>query len=126
MAAPAPKRVARKHPTPKDTTVWRSARGSLPTKPSRKAFSAGSWVKWTGTNGRDYHGIVSNDRATLHQVTGEVATGSRSARVKAVIIPADGSEILPLALPNANHWKAEAKQAGRWIQVQRMDMEEAA
>ncbi|MGW5256950.1 hypothetical protein ACWERW_29005 [Streptomyces sp. NPDC004012] len=82
---------------------------------------------WTGTNGRDYQGIVSTDRATLHQVTGEVATGSRSARVKAVIIPADGSDILPLALPNANHWKAEAKQAGRWVHVKRMDdMEEAA
>ncbi|MEU9475263.1 hypothetical protein [Streptomyces sp. NPDC048191] len=56
----------------------------------------------------------------------EVPFGPRSARVKAVIIPADGSVTMPLALPNANHYKAEVKQAGRWIQVQRMDMEDAA
>lgn len=83
-------------------------------------------MRWTGTNGRDYQGIVSTDRETLHHVSREVPFGPRSARVKAVIIPADGSEILPLALPNANHYKAEAKQAGRWMQVQRMDMEDAA
>ncbi|MBB5938808.1 hypothetical protein FHS42_005899 [Streptomyces zagrosensis] len=105
-----------RHPRPFDLSTWKQARGyGAQSKPSERDYGPGSWVMWTAPSGRRRMGVVSDDPFTLAAVKRSMQVGqSKEARCKAVVVPADGGDILPLCLPNSNNPHALLTDDGRW------------
>ncbi|MEW1548985.1 hypothetical protein [Streptomyces tsukubensis] len=63
-------------------------------------------------------GVVSDDAFTLATVRRTAQVGqAKEARCKAVVVPADGGDALPLCLATANHPNPVIKDGGRWRPV---------
>ncbi|AXU14526.1 hypothetical protein I3J09_17855 [Streptomyces clavuligerus] len=60
-------------------------------------------------------GVVSDDRFTLATVRRSAQVGqAKESRCKAVVLPADGGDALPLCPATKNHPHAVIKDGGRW------------
>ncbi|MFJ6103510.1 hypothetical protein ACIQHY_21180 [Streptomyces sp. NPDC092359] len=99
--------------------MWKAAKGyGAGSKPSRRDYGPGSWVLWTSPDGRRRMGVISNDAFTLAAVKRSASVGqARESRCKAVVIPADGGDALPLCPAMKNHPQAVIKDGGRWRPV---------
>ncbi|MEU7407979.1 hypothetical protein AB0B40_01385 [Streptomyces sp. NPDC042638] len=99
--------------------MWKNATGyGAGSKPSKSDYAPGSWVIWTTPNGRRRMGIVSDDPFTLAAVKRSAQVGqTREAQCKAVVIPADGGDVLPLSPKSKKHPQAVIKDGGRWRPV---------
>ncbi len=74
-------------------------------------------MSWTNHKGQSRTGVVSRDVLTLEAVKRESQVcGAKWARIKAVVVPADGGPTLPLCMPNSNP-EALVKDNGRWRRV---------
>lgn len=106
-----------RHPGPRDLSVWKSAKGyGAGSKPSKGKCTPGSWVTWMTPRGKDRTGIVSDDLLTVASVARRIPTG-KAVRCIAVIIPADGGDLLPLLRRTAKEPHHQTKDGGRWRSV---------
>lgn len=72
-------------------------------------------MAWTAPNGKGRLGIVSDDLFTLSAVKRSAQVGqSKEAQCKAVVIPADGGEALPLCPKTKRNPQAVIKDGGKW------------
>lgn len=108
-----------RHPRPHDLSPWKNAKGyGAGSKPARRDYAPGSWVLWSTPNGRRRMGIVSDDPFALAAVKRSAQVGqAKESRCKAVVIPADGGDALPLCPKAPNHPHALIKDGGRWQPV---------
>lgn len=106
-----------RRPGARDLSVWKSAKAyGAESKPSKGDCTPGSWVTWTTPKGRQRTGIVSNDPATVATVRRHVPM-DKVSRCTAVIIPADGGDVLPLLRKTAKEPSAQTKEGRRWRSV---------
>ncbi|MER6914642.1 hypothetical protein ABT354_23465 [Streptomyces sp. NPDC000594] len=111
--------------------MWKNATGyGAGAKPSKRDYAPGSWVAWTAPNGKQREGIVSSDPFALATVRRSAQVGqAKEARCKAVVVPADGGDSLPLCPATPKHPEAVIKDGGRWRPVRprhRTNSQEAA
>ncbi|GAA1922196.1 hypothetical protein GCM10009716_33460 [Streptomyces sodiiphilus] len=108
-----------RHPRPTDTAAWRAAkRYGAESKPSKRAYGPGSWVSWTAPTGQQRTGVVTRDDLTVRSAKRAAEVGeAKDGRTRAAVVPADGGETLPLALPHWNDPAALVKDGGRWRPV---------
>lgn len=106
-----------RHPGPRDLSVWKAAKGyGAESKPSKGDCTPGSWVTWTTPRGVDRSGVVSGDPLSVAAARRHVPM-DKVARCTAVIIPADGGDVLPLLRKTAKEPDAQTKDGGRWRPV---------
>lgn len=97
--------------------MWKSAkRYGAGSKPSKGKCTPGSWVTWTTPRGKDRTGIVSDDLLTVTAVARRIPL-DKAVRCTAVIIPADGGDMLPLLRRTAKEPHQQTKDGGRWRSV---------
>ncbi len=62
--------------------------------------------------------MVTRDDLTVYAAKRAAQVGAaKDSRTRAAVVPADGGEALPLALPNSNNSGALVKDDGRWRPV---------
>jgi hypothetical protein len=106
-----------RHPGPRDLSVWKSAKAyGAGSKPSKGNCTPGSLVTWTTPRGKDRTGIVSDDLLTVAAVSRRIPM-DKALRCTAVIIPADGGDMLPLLRKTAKEPHVQTKDGGRWRSV---------
>ncbi|HEY8979248.1 MAG TPA: hypothetical protein VIU15_06660 [Streptomyces sp.] len=106
-----------RHPRPTDHSLWKRAKGyGADSRPSRADYAPGSWVRWTDAKGRTRTGVISGDVFTLAAILRTVPTGSKTCR--ALVVPADGGEALPVSLSTSNRPETLVKATnGRWCRL---------
>ncbi len=106
-----------RHPRPHDLSLWKNTKGyGAESKPSKGDCTPGSWVTWTTPKGKSRTGVVSNDPLTVATVRRHVPM-NKVSRCTAVIVPADGGDVLPLLRKTAKEPHVQTKYGGRWRPV---------
>jgi hypothetical protein len=106
-----------RHPGPRDLSVWKTAKGyGAESKPSKGDCTPGSWVTWTTPRGVDRSGVISSDPLSVAAARRHVPM-DKVTRCTAVIIPADGGDVLPLLRKTAKEPNFQTKDGGRWRSV---------
>ncbi|MFD7070137.1 hypothetical protein ACFV97_23225 [Streptomyces sp. NPDC059913] len=109
--------------------MWKSAKGyGAGSKPSKGNCTPGAWVTWITPRGKERTGIVSDDPLTVAAVSRHIPM-DKALRCTAVIIPADGGDMLPLLRRTAKQPHVQTKDGGRWrpvVPLKRTNPQEAA